>query len=66
VARALAEVLGVLERPDQPLVSTRVSYLAPRRTLLVIDNCEHLLASCAVLIEALLRACPDVQILATC
>jgi non-specific serine/threonine protein kinase len=65
VARALAEVLDVLERPDQPLVSTLATYLAPKRTLLVIDNCEHLLASCTVLVEALLRACPDLQVLAT-
>ena len=65
VARALAEVLGVLERADEPLISTLVRYLAPKRALLVIDNCEHLLASCAVLIEALLRACPDLQIVAT-
>jgi predicted ATPase len=65
VARALAEVLGVLERHDQPLVATLVAYLAPNRALLVIDNCEHLLANCAVLVEALLRACPDLQILAT-
>src|SRR5262249_26565254 len=46
VARALAEVLGVLERPDQALISTLLTHLAPKRTLLVIDNCEHLLASC--------------------
>jgi non-specific serine/threonine protein kinase len=65
VARALAEVLDVLERPDQALISTLVTYLAPKRTLLVIDNCEHLLASCAVLVQALLRACPDLQVLAT-
>ncbi|HEY1296392.1 MAG TPA: LuxR C-terminal-related transcriptional regulator [Chloroflexota bacterium] len=65
VARALAEVLGVLERPDQALVSTLVTYLTPKRALLVIDNCEHLLASCAELAEALLRACPDLQILTT-
>jgi non-specific serine/threonine protein kinase len=65
VARALAEVLGILERPDQALLSTLVTYMAPRRALLIIDNCEHLLASCAVLVEALSRACPDLQILAT-
>jgi predicted ATPase/DNA-binding CsgD family transcriptional regulator len=65
VPRALAEVLGVLERPDQALVSTLVTYLAPKRTLLIIDNCEHLLASCSALVEALLRACPYLQILVT-
>ena len=33
--------------------------------LLVLDNCEHLIDACAQLADALLRACPDVKILAT-
>ncbi len=33
--------------------------------LLVLDNCEHLLAACADLANAILVACPDVRILAT-
>src|SRR5262249_58638545 len=36
-----------------------------RRVLLVLDNCEHLLDACTRLAEGLLRACPDVRILAT-
>ena len=39
--------------------------LAERRLLLVLDNCEHLLDACARLAAALLRACPDVVVLAT-
>jgi len=33
--------------------------------LLVLDNCEHLVASCAELVDALLRACPGLRVLAT-
>jgi predicted ATPase/DNA-binding CsgD family transcriptional regulator len=40
-------------------------YLAARQVLLVLDNCEHLLASCAVVVETVLRAAPAVRVLAT-
>ena len=33
--------------------------------LLVLDNCEHLLGACAGLVDALLRACPALHVLAT-
>jgi predicted ATPase len=39
--------------------------LRTRRTLLVLDNCEHLVDACAAMVDALLRACPDLSILAT-
>jgi non-specific serine/threonine protein kinase len=65
VPRALASALGVRETPDRPLTEVLVEYLGPRKTLLVLDNCEHLVEGCAALAEALLRACPDLKILAT-
>lgn len=40
-------------------------YLRPRNTLLILDNCEHLIESCAQLCEALLRGCPKLKIVAT-
>ncbi|MEW1843670.1 BTAD domain-containing putative transcriptional regulator, partial [Nonomuraea angiospora] len=39
--------------------------LRARRMLLVLDNCEHVVEQVAELAEALLRACPDLRILAT-
>jgi predicted ATPase/DNA-binding CsgD family transcriptional regulator len=39
--------------------------LADKRLLLVLDNCEHLLDACAVLASTLLRACPNLRIVAT-
>ena len=65
VPRALAEALG-LELPERgapvPAIAER---LAPCQVLLVVDNCEHLIAACAELVAALLRSCPDVAVLAT-
>ena len=46
-------------------LSTLSRYLEARHLLLVLDNCEHLLDSCALLAVTLLRACPDLRILAT-
>jgi predicted ATPase len=39
--------------------------LAGRRTLLVLDNCEHLVAAAAALADRVLAACPQVRIMAT-
>jgi predicted ATPase len=42
-----------------------VTWLKSRRALLVLDNCEHLVPVCAELISGILRACPQVWIIAT-
>jgi non-specific serine/threonine protein kinase len=42
-----------------------VEYLADRRLLMVLDNCEHLLDSCAELVDRLLGVAPGLRILAT-
>jgi predicted ATPase/DNA-binding CsgD family transcriptional regulator len=44
---------------------TLIDSLNSRHLLLVLDNCEHLLDEVAALSTALLRSCPDLQILAT-
>src|SRR4029078_10149255 len=33
--------------------------------LLILDNCEHVVEACAELVVALLRACPQLAVLAT-
>ena len=65
VAGALASALGVREVPDRSLTEVLVEHLKPRKTLLVLDNCEHLVEECAALADTLLRACPELKILAT-
>ena len=66
LAYLVMTALGVREQGDgsSPVLQL-VDHLAGRRVLLVLDNCEHLAAACAVLAGALLRACPGVRVLAT-
>jgi len=65
VPGVVASALGVREAPDRSLTEALVEHLKPRRTLLILDNCEHLVEGCAVLADTLLRACPDLKVLAT-
>ena len=65
VARQVAFILGVGEEPGRAIRETLMAYLRSRQLLLVLDNCEHLLAACAQLTDGLLRACPALKILAT-
>ncbi|HEY6353608.1 MAG TPA: NB-ARC domain-containing protein, partial [Burkholderiaceae bacterium] len=60
-----AQVLGVREEPDRPFLQTLLATLKQRRTLLIFDNCEHLIQASADLANAILRAAPQVSILAS-
>jgi len=57
--------LGIHKRADQPHVETLCRHLASRQLLLVLDNCEHLVAASAALAQSLLSAAPGVRVLAT-
>jgi predicted ATPase/DNA-binding CsgD family transcriptional regulator len=65
VTLAVFSALGVQDLSAGLSLSSLTEYLAGKRMLLVLDNCEHLLDACAVLVSTLLASCPDVQVLAT-
>ncbi|MEP6755135.1 MAG: tetratricopeptide repeat protein, partial [Chthonomonadales bacterium] len=65
VPQCVAQVLGVREEPGKPLVQILAEALKVKGLLLVLDNCEHLLAACAQLVNTLLRSCPGVRVLAS-
>ncbi|MFD4603048.1 LuxR C-terminal-related transcriptional regulator [Streptomyces sp. NPDC058464] len=65
VAGVAASTLGVPDQPNRPVAQYLAEYLAHRRALIMLDNCEHLASPCAELVEALLSAAPDLRILAT-
>jgi predicted ATPase/DNA-binding CsgD family transcriptional regulator len=65
VASAIARALGVPESPNVPQIETLIAHLWRKRLLLLLDNCEHLVAAAATLADALLRGCPELRILAT-
>ncbi|WP_125727518.1 tetratricopeptide repeat protein [Kibdelosporangium aridum] len=63
--QTVADVLGIQDRLHVATVDTLADHLADTQLLLVLDNCEHLLDSCAMLTSQLLAAVPGVRILAT-
>ncbi|MFI0349124.1 LuxR C-terminal-related transcriptional regulator [Actinomadura sp. 9N407] len=65
VARRIAAVLGVAAEEGRPLPDTLADALRGRETLLVLDNCEHLVGDCADLTGMLLARCPGLRLLAT-
>jgi predicted ATPase/class 3 adenylate cyclase len=65
VPQALASVLGVAEDARSPLREALARHLKDRTMLVVLDNCEHLLAACAEIARALLAASAGLRILAT-
>ncbi|MGH2409847.1 MAG: ATP-binding protein, partial [Chloroflexota bacterium] len=65
VPQAVAAALALREVPGQTLIDTLAAALRDTRHLLVLDNCEHLVPSCATLVERLLRDCPLIRIVAT-
>ncbi len=64
VTQTVATAVGVREE-HRPLIQTLTDSLVPKSTLLVIDNCEHVLAGCAALVQTLLQVCPRLRVLAT-
>jgi non-specific serine/threonine protein kinase len=65
VVQAVATALGVREEPGRALMTSLSEYLREKTLLLVLDNCEHLVAACAELVSDLLRCCPKLTIVAT-
>jgi predicted ATPase len=65
VGEALAAALGVRPLPGMTALQASCAHLSERRALVLLDNCEHLLAACAEATEALLHGCPSVTVIAT-
>ena len=65
VPHAVASAIGVPEQPQQSLLQSLALGLRARSLLLVLDNCEHLVAACAELAGTLLQKCPQLRLLAT-
>ncbi len=61
----VASVLGVHEEQSRSLTDTLASWLKDKELLLILDNCEHLLDSTAQFADKILRACPNVRLLAS-
>jgi len=65
VVGTIASALGLREQPEQPIFDVLLRYLRPRRLLLILDNCEHVVEEAARIADVILRAAPQVRMLTT-
>ncbi|MGE5223604.1 MAG: adenylate/guanylate cyclase domain-containing protein [Omnitrophica WOR_2 bacterium] len=65
VPQQVTAALGLREEPNRPIQDYLASYLQSRQTLLVLDNCEHVLDACTRLAELLLHDCLRLKIIAS-
>ncbi len=63
--RRVSTVLGTPDAPAAAALTGLAAHLAPRRLLLILDNCEHVRESVAEVVEAIAGACSAVTIVAT-
>ncbi len=65
VASEVLETLRIDARPGRNALESLVDVLAQQERLVILDNCEHLLDGCAVVVDGIARHCPHVTLLMT-
>lgn len=63
--QTVIDALAIREQPALPRMTVLTEFLQNRTALLVLDNCEQLVEPVAKLVDQILRAAPEVRILAT-
>ncbi|HEY1977679.1 MAG TPA: helix-turn-helix domain-containing protein [Candidatus Baltobacteraceae bacterium] len=62
ITSAISDGIGLHSSPD---LRRLIAFLRRKTILVILDNCEHLVDDIALTVEGILRACPNVTILAT-
>ncbi len=65
VPQAIARALGIVSQPSRPALEALLDALSVQRPLVILDNCEHLVGTCATVAAAILGRCAGVHVLAT-
>jgi predicted ATPase len=65
ISQTVASTLNIREQSGRSLIDILMDYLSSRQALLILDNCEHLIAACAQFADTFLQRCPNLKILAT-
>ena len=65
IVREVAGALGVADEPGRAVIDTLVDFLRSKSLALLLDNCEHVVATAADLVVRLLASCPSLTVLAT-
>ena len=64
IPQTILSAIGITEQSGKPLEILR-EYLRDKKTLIVLDNCEHLLEASANVANAILSVAPDLKVLAS-
>ena len=65
LSQVMVNTLGLLDQANRSPQAILTDFLQGKHSLLILDNCEHLIQACAQLAETLLHFCPKLHILAT-
>lgn len=65
IPQTLLSIFSLREDRHRSALNVLVDYLRSKTLLLLLDNCEHLIGTCAQISAALLQSCPKVRILAS-
>lgn len=65
IHRNVAEALSIRDHSTRSAMEVLIDHLRDKQMLMILDNCEHVLHECTVVVEMLLRSCPKLRILAT-
>ncbi|MFN8490787.1 MAG: hypothetical protein U0350_24560 [Caldilineaceae bacterium] len=65
VAQTIACLFNLTEQTGRATLERLQAYLADKQLLLILDNCEHVIDTCAALVERLLQHCWQLHILTT-
>jgi predicted ATPase/DNA-binding XRE family transcriptional regulator len=65
VPHAVAAALDISGKPAESLTSSVREHLRAKNLLIILDNCEHVVAACAELTDMLIRSCSDVDVVTT-
>ncbi|MGW4488322.1 ATP-binding protein [Amycolatopsis sp. NPDC004368] len=65
VPSAVVHALGITDQSNRDAVTKLIEHVRDREILLILDNCEHVLAGAAALVFEILRQAPAARILVT-
>ncbi|MGI8737396.1 MAG: adenylate/guanylate cyclase domain-containing protein [Candidatus Eremiobacter antarcticus] len=65
VVAAVASIFKIQAQPNRELLDDLCAHLKNKRLLLILDNCEHVVAAAARVVTAIVKDCPRVAVLAT-
>ena len=65
VDEAISSAVGAFGRSGEVVLDSAADALNERPTLLIVDNCEHVIDRAALAVEYLLQHCPELTVLAT-